>query len=176
MRRFMLAGIAAAAMLSSANFASAAVKYEFTSTAPDVTPYSDFGTVTGAWSFTTPGFVTANLDLPTSSLSSCSVTSTAGPVHCLDQPLYPSAYGGHNTVELGMGDVHGDSLGVFYLFAPDAFTTYGVHETDVPGYPQGQLTVLNIAGVPEPSVWALMILGLGLAGASLRRRPALAVA
>jgi hypothetical protein len=32
------------------------------------------------------------------------------------------------------------------------------------------------AGVPEPASWALMIGGFGLAGASLRRRRAIATA
>ena len=33
---------------------------------------------------------------------------------------------------------------------------------------------VNVAGVPEPAAWALMILGFGAAGAMLRRRHALA--
>ena len=38
------------------------------------------------------------------------------------------------------------------------------------------VSVTNIAGVPEPGTWALMIGGLGLTGALLRRRRALALA
>ena len=33
-----------------------------------------------------------------------------------------------------------------------------------------------VGGVPEPGAWTLMIAGLGLAGAALRRRRALAAA
>ncbi len=36
----------------------------------------------------------------------------------------------------------------------------------------GQATTLTINGVPEPTSWALMIVGLGMSGASLRRRRA----
>ena len=35
---------------------------------------------------------------------------------------------------------------------------------------------LDVAGVPEPETWAMMVLGFGLAGGALRRRPVAAVA
>jgi len=38
----------------------------------------------------------------------------------------------------------------------------------------GQFATFGVAGVPEPATWALMIGGFGLAGASLRRRRAMA--
>lgn len=34
------------------------------------------------------------------------------------------------------------------------------------------IATINMSGVPEPSTWSLMILGIGLAGVSLRRRRA----
>jgi hypothetical protein len=42
-----------------------------------------------------------------------------------------------------------------------------IHNTTFPG---GEIRGLLRAGIPEPGSWALMITGLGLAGASLRRR------
>ena len=51
----------------------------------------------------------------------------------------------------------------------------GAHNIIVRGYAgeNGQYTgLLTLAGVPEPSTWALMILGFGLTGAALRRRSA----
>jgi hypothetical protein len=41
-------------------------------------------------------------------------------------------------------------------------------------FPPGEIRGFLAPGVPEPSTWALMIGGLGLAGASLRRRRATA--
>lgn len=47
---------------------------------------------------------------------------------------------------------------------------YNIHTSSFPGGEiRGQL-----AGVPEPGTWAMMILGVGLAGLALRRRRALA--
>lgn len=37
-----------------------------------------------------------------------------------------------------------------------------------------QLSIINIGGVPEPSSWALLIIGFGLTGVTLRRRRAVA--
>jgi hypothetical protein len=41
---------------------------------------------------------------------------------------------------------------------------------------QGSLAAPSAGGVPEPSTWAIMLAGLGLAGCALRRRPARALA
>lgn len=48
-----------------------------------------------------------------------------------------------------------------------------VHTTSFPG---GEIRGFLIQAVPEPATWALLLLGFGLAGAALRRRPALAKA
>jgi hypothetical protein len=40
-----------------------------------------------------------------------------------------------------------------------------------------QLNIINIGGaVPEPSSWAMLIIGFGLVGATLRRRRGMAAA
>ncbi len=160
---------AVVATLSFANAASAAVTYVFTATAPFDTGSLGFGTVlTESMSFTLPGPITGNLEPLPTALSSCAVTNSLGDTHCLSPNLYATFYPPYNTVEFGAGDSEGDSLGLYYYFAGNAFTTNGVHDTVLgDGFPQGELTV---TGVPEPAAWIIMVLGLGLAGATLRRR------
>lgn len=53
-----------------------------------------------------------------------------------------------------------------------SFNTYGTPNLDG----VGQLRISGLTAVPEPSSWALMIMGFGAAGALLRRRREAAVA
>lgn len=177
LRRGATALAAVVAVMSFANAASAAVTYQFTATGPyDTSAISgstgpDFGTVlTASMTFTLPTPITVDpTQLTLGQLSSCSVTSSTNDIHCLGPILYPTFYAPYNTVEFGAGDSEGDSLGLLYYFDGDAFTTNGVHDTVLGSeFPQGQLTVSGI--VPEPAAWAMMILGLGLIGAAVRRR------
>lgn len=50
---------------------------------------------------------------------------------------------------------------------PNHFYVFGFTDADLPGYQAQQ-----IANVPEPATWAMMIGGFALAGASMRRRKA----
>ncbi len=56
--------------------------------------------------------------------------------------------------------------------------TFEVHDTGAPmAFRTDSLVVTaDVAGVPEPAAWALMLSGFALIGATLRRRPAVAVA
>jgi PEP-CTERM motif len=56
-------------------------------------------------------------------------------------------------------------------FSPDALSTPG----DSPAGPTGPAAQGRIAGVPEPSTWSLLFLGVFMVGASLRRRPSTSV-
>lgn len=61
-----------------------------------------------------------------------------------------------------------------FLGASGAFSGVGILDRSVPR-PLNNLTLsgrLDLPAVPEPSTWAMMILGLGLAGAAMRRRSA----
>lgn len=49
------------------------------------------------------------------------------------------------------------------IFAPGSFALYDITDSE-----SGKLTVTDV--VPEPSTWALMLLGVGALGLSLRRR------
>jgi hypothetical protein len=175
MHKSIPAAIAVAAAMSFAHVASAAVTYQFTATAPFDTGAisaeadSEFGTVlTDYFSVTLSGPVLGNPpEIPLSDLSSCGVTATV-PIHCLGPILYGTFYTPYTMVEFGAGNPDGDSLGLFYYFAGNAFTTNGVHETILgAGFPQGQLTV---SGVPEPATWAMLTLGLAMIGCAARRR------
>jgi hypothetical protein len=79
----------------------------------------------------------------------------------------------------------GNGHGPLFKFANDAIHTPGVHETVAGWINVGRLTVSGtldgppivypVPGgghVPEPTTWALLILGFGLAGGALRGRRA----
>jgi len=72
----------------------------------------------------------------------------------------------------------GDQFGVFGNDSPEQFIG-GVNfspETLVFPHLDGDTLVFNAPGAPEPSTWALSIMGFGLLGAALRRRRVLAYA
>lgn len=58
----------------------------------------------------------------------------------------------------------------FFYFATGAFSAPGVYADAFFGDGRGRMTVSGAPTVPEPSTWALLIGGFGLAGAALRRR------
>jgi hypothetical protein len=64
-------------------------------------------------------------------------------------------------------DVAGAEAALLAGLASDK-TYLNIHTTVVAG---GEIRGFLHAAVPEPETWALMILGFGLAGAGLRRRP-----
>lgn len=80
----------------------------------------------------------------------------------------------------------GDSSGIFALRAGETYTFSVVNGSNIAGRSFGDAYIgvvagtfwwtiqeFPAAGVPEPSVWALMIGGLGMVGVALRRRRAI---
>lgn len=61
---------------------------------------------------------------------------------------------------------------VSYDFGSDTFTSvvFGSNSNSF------EFDNIAVAGVPEPATWAMMMVGVGIMGAALRRRPAQAVA
>lgn len=58
-----------------------------------------------------------------------------------------------------------------WYFDSARWTQVGQEATDIVGARYfGTVTVVSLAGVPEPTTWGFMICGFGLAGAALRRR------
>ena len=88
--------------------------------------------------------------------------------------------GGHSGPGGGGGGFGGGGPGGnFGSFDPAG--TIGHHDSDPPGGPNAPppnggfnpVTNSSVSAVPEPDVWAMMILGFGLVGFALRRRRAL---
>jgi hypothetical protein len=83
-----------------------------------------------------------------------------------DNDLYSSGawvtFGGLSFSTSSLGDFNFYNSGQGY---------YGLlsSATDITGYPDGQVATAHVAPVPEPSSWALMLVGFGAVGAALRR-------
>ena len=154
--------------------AQATVTYQFAIAATEYVPAAGF-------SFTAASPITADTIVPAANLTSC-ITGYAD-TSCDAQELViqsDSTRVGFATLQLFEGELW--PVQSYYYFALDAFTTNGLHGDE---WGEATLTVSGIPedigdapidpgapGVPEPASWALMIGGLGLAGAALRRRTA----
>jgi hypothetical protein len=179
--RTLIAALFAAGSVVAASNAQAAVRYDFEITSPyDVSFYSALGTVTGKFTYISTDFL--NLGSPDAvvffadDLVSCEATSsTASTATCgyaffsrsyLTDPVY-----NFSQVQLAIF-ADGNGAGINAYFADGAFVTAGTHLTDHSTVMSAQaklvVTVLPDA-VPEPSSWAMMIGGLALVGASMRR-------
>lgn len=164
--------IAASAMAMLAIPAQAAVRYDFTllSTEP-----STFGeSTTASFSYTSPDFISVFTNLPAASLTGCSAMGTiSGPLVC-DSTLFFNSFFGNATVGITLsGRAVGPAVTTFFAtFDPGIFLTAGTYETPAASIQAGRLVVTNLGpgAVPEPATWAMMLMGFGLVGASMRRR------
>ncbi|MDZ4372692.1 MAG: PEPxxWA-CTERM sorting domain-containing protein [Phenylobacterium sp.] len=152
--RGLLAGAAAAAGLMLGGAAQAAVTYAFS---------------TGAHSFVyeSPDFVTAPRVVDTAGLEDC-----VSPADNCTINFFPALLGPTDLSTLSFLVVYPDvRITSGYYFEAGAFSTVGAYDTLF-----GNTASLTVSGapdvgvVPEPSAWALMILGFGLAGHAMRRR------
>ena len=160
----VIIAMAGAAVLSSAAGATTLL-YEFTPSPGATTP---------AFSFTMDSRPTPTTVFPTSfTINPINVTiSGVAAPDCLAFYLAPGG---------GMADICGrDQINLFgaQLFegtlADPIFDARYLGLNNVLGVPQGFLNVTYVAtmdgAVPEPSTWAMMLLGFGVASAALRAR------
>ena len=175
-RKLQTLAIAAAMLAGLPAAANAAVTYVFTA---DSSSVLDERTYTGGFTLTTNDYITANNTFAVADLTSCTVTLSDGVAGaCGDQNVYvgPS----NDIVGFAFTSADGGLYAINYFFDAGTFAANGAYATnDVIRDHRGTLTVSGFAepatgGVPEPATWALMIAGFGLAGASLRRRGAVA--
>lgn len=93
-----------------------------------------------------------------------------GAYHNNDNLIFPTSSSFLDGTGFGLGDALGDQVSIWGFYAPGS--------TDVaPGNNYGQFSTLgfgvgqfNVAGVPEPTAWILMMAGFGGLGLALRRR------
>ena len=165
-----LASKIAAAMLLAACAAPAAavVQYDFTAT-------SSFGGPYGSFSFLSPGFINSSSTSGTSiafpNLTSCSVTFGGGT--CGAQTLYNNTSGLTGTPSDAVSFGTSNGQGAYFYFADGAFTNYGTYTNILFGSSQAATLRVSLApnsAVPEPATWAMMLIGFGAIGVSLRRR------
>jgi hypothetical protein len=148
--------IAAAALLAASVPAAAVVTYDFTLGAGN------------SFSYVSPTFITGNIAVPASALASC--TSVIGTCLAVGFESDAAAQGapGYSAIAFGFDTGSGTEFDFSY-FAGPALQTPGFYNELLLGN-GATLTV----SVPEPSTWALMIVGFGMAGLGVRRRAAAA--
>lgn len=176
MRRFIASKIAAAVMTAALPMvAQAAVTYEFNVTTGWPTGSSFKLTIANPID-TDISMFEPDAEFPASALTSCTIVNPGNPASvCQAVRFYLNA--ADSNLALGLA-APGDGGTTFlnYRFDATAFFTNGLHGGATAG--DSSLATLTVAGitatapVPEPASWALMIGGLGLAGAALRGRRA----
>lgn len=134
----------------------------------------DTVTYTGSFEVTVDSPITVNTILPLASLTSCTVFANLGNPVCTDQEFLFGYSPGTVTISHSFSNPDvSDAGGNFYYFDIAAATTNGVWDTVLFGTEQqGRLTVTGV--VPEPTTWAMLVSGLGLVAAALRRRKVVA--
>lgn len=190
MRRVLASAAVAACLLAPA--AHAAVTYEYTGMQTITLEDMSEVVVNTSFTLTRPTYITNGTFTP-DTCSSDNMSFSCGDME-FDDFENTFDVGGDF---LSFGHSYDDgttsfSGGAFYFFAPGAFAANGTYTTD--GWPlngppigppdsefaccfgsAGFATlkvsgIPDVAGVPEPASWALLIMGFGGAGAVLRRR------
>jgi hypothetical protein len=170
-KAFAVALVALATAIGS-SAATASVRYDFTAlSSDDVGP--GFGTITGSFSYTAPTFVTPDVFVPAASMSDCTYLSTTGTASCSSEGFYNTIMPGYDTI-IFSGNTPGGSVGVYYYFDPSAFGNDGTYSSLLFGSTQAATLQVTSSSTPEPTSWALMMIGIGGIGAVMRRRLLLA--
>jgi len=113
--------------------------------------------------------------VPASQLESCSITFGGTLGVCRYAQFAEGGTAPDSITFGGAPDPNTQAIGLFYVFQPGAFGKFGSYQSTGDDKRQIGLLIVSKGGaVPEPAAWALMIAGFGLAGATLRRRRALA--
>lgn len=153
----LIGGLALAAAAALPGQGQAAVTYRFEVFDLD-------GASTGHFQFTTPTFITGDVSVPIDQMDSCS--APAG-LTCKTSGFYSDStpfIGGEGYDIVGRGLTWSTT---YYYFADGALSQPGVYHAQVFLNDDAVLTVSGSA-IPEPTTWAMLILGFGVAGGALR--------
>jgi hypothetical protein len=164
-----LSALLIGACLSMATGASNAATLDWIYSAPSSSLGGAFFTGSGTLTYTE----IAGKDViqsVTGELNGNAVTLLApGAYHNNDNLIFPTSSSFLDGTGFGLGDALGDQVSIWGFYAPGS--------TDVaPGNNYGQFSTLgfgvgqfNVASVPEPKAWILMMTGFGGLGLALRR-------
>ena len=168
----VLGAVSAVALVLGSTAAQAGVRYDFQAFTSFATG-NPMDTFSGSFSYLAPSFITSTRTIDVGDLSSCTATGNLGAATCRPQDIVIDA--GFALVQFNFFTATAEPIGIAYYFNATDFAAAGNYDSQLLGADQfATLTVTNLGGggpaVPEPSTWALMIGGFGLAGAALRRR------
>jgi len=154
-----------ALLAASTSFASPVV-YDFSA-------LSAFIGFVGSFTYTGPGYVTTNIEVPAAALDSCIVLPSDAV--CADMEFFVDSSpleGSDNHDVVGFGAASGDLIFTsFYYFPNGTFGAPGSCATDVfVGLQDGRLTVRSLAS--EPASAALLAIALAGCFAAMRSRVA----
>jgi hypothetical protein len=170
MKRSSLLLAAAAALLSAAPASAAEYMFSFTTSQPLFGP-----TVSGSGTFTT-----SNTATTVAGRTAYQILSITGTVNGLAIVAPTGNYGNYFTT----GGTFLDGTGTSFMLTGGGRVDFFNQSTNslyrVNTFSPGSSNYVNatsslIAAVPEPSTWAMMLLGFGALGFLMRRRPGLKV-
>lgn len=157
--------LAAAGLSFAAGTACADVRYDFTATSS--VPFDGIS-YTGSFSVVVPDFIATETMIPVASMTQCAVMSSSGPAPCSDANFQFNLSPGYETVGFGVYlNENAPRLEIEYYFVNGAFSTPGVHASDLLG--PSQAGTLTVTVVPEAASGAYAALGLAGLLAAVRR-------
>ena len=174
----------AAAIVTLSGTADASVRFTFTGVGIVGTGAFGGGPVSGSFSVVLPDFITTNQFVG----SVIAVGTT--PDYCMVN--VGTGCGAFLAIETNTGLGFGPGDKVFlrsdnsvignsgtsnesrFTFSDNAFNAFGTYTST--GVNVGTLVVSDAGAVPEPTTWAMMLVGFGLLGGAVRRQRAVALA
>lgn len=117
----------------------------------------------GSFSYTTNGFITSQTDVLASQLDSCMTSSASN--SCTYELFSPNFNNRYDLLGFAYSFAGGSGTALYY-FNVGSFESIGTHQTVLGSI--GTLTVSEVAAVPEPTSWAMMLLGFALVGFAQR--------
>lgn len=167
--RFSATVIAAGLAVFLAGPASALVRYDFTAFTSYVSEGESING--GGFSFETPDLLTTSTTIQLAGLSSCSLSTTAQPTGgtCTDVSFNLP----FSAIVFGTNTALNPDTAYYFYFPAGSLSSFGTYASITLQGQTGQLVISDLSDtVPEPTTWAMMLVGIGVMGTAMRRRKA----